>query len=71
MATTPSQFGHPHGLLRHVVGWLMAGNAEMNERVVGALEIAPDDAVLEVGLWVGQGAGDGRGARHERLRGGD
>lgn len=54
MSPTPSQFGRPRGLLGHVAGWLMAGNAEMNERVVEALEIAPDDAVLEVGSGPGR-----------------
>jgi ubiquinone/menaquinone biosynthesis C-methylase UbiE len=49
-----SQFGHPTGLLGHLVGRIMASsNRERIEWAVGLLDLRPSDKVLEVGFGPG------------------
>jgi ubiquinone/menaquinone biosynthesis C-methylase UbiE len=51
-----AQFGGPRGLLGTVAGWIMAGrNLPTNTWMVELLEVAPDDAVLDVGCGPGRG----------------
>lgn len=50
------QFKHPHGLLGHAAGWIMAhreSNLLRNEWVVSELGIEPNDRVLELGCGPG------------------
>ena len=49
-----SQFGHPHGTLGHLVGWVMAmENRNRNKWVVQQLPLKRDSRVLEVGFGPG------------------
>ena len=49
-----SQFGHPQGLLGHLVGIVMAyENRERNHWAVSLLTIRPEDYVLEIGFGPG------------------
>ncbi|MFH0881610.1 MAG: class I SAM-dependent methyltransferase [bacterium] len=49
-----SQFGHPHGILGHLVGWAMSiENKERNEWVVKQLPVRKDSRVLEIGFGPG------------------
>jgi len=48
------QLSHPHGFLGRVIGWLMnRHNANMNAFAVRALDLKPDDRVLEIGFGGG------------------
>lgn len=51
-----AQFGRPHGLGGHVVGWVMAhrsSNRRRNRWVVSLLDVQPTDRVLEIGFGPG------------------
>ncbi len=50
------QFGRPHGLVGHLVGWALAtrpSNRQRNLWVVSLLDVAPADRVLEIGFGAG------------------
>ncbi len=49
------QFGHPTGLLGHLVGYfLSARGAEMSRAVVEICSVRPEDSVLEIGYGPGR-----------------
>ncbi len=49
-----SQFGLPHGVLAHPIGWVMAiDNRQRNEWVVDQLPLRKDSRVLEIGFGPG------------------
>ena len=50
------QFGNPRGIPGQLVGWILAhrsSNVQRNRWVVGVLDLAPTDRVLEVGFGPG------------------
>ena len=56
MASIRSQFGHPHGVMGQIVGWILA--MENQERIAWAvqqLDLQPSDSVLEIGFGPGLG----------------
>lgn len=56
MRAVKKQFGHPKGLLGHLVGKIMANrpsNLERNRWTISLLEIGPGDRVLEIGFGPG------------------
>jgi ubiquinone/menaquinone biosynthesis C-methylase UbiE len=50
-----SAFCHPQGIVGHFGGWLMALDRRLPAWVLGLLEVAPSDVVLEVGCGPGVG----------------
>jgi SAM-dependent methyltransferase len=56
IARVVSQFGRPHGLAGHAVGWIMAtrdSNRSRNQWVVSQLDVQPTDRILEIGFGPG------------------